>query len=226
MNEALSDMRLEEIIEKWGKRYSELLGINLSRARDDDIFKWFLASVLFGAPINESSALKTYRCFEKYDVLTPKAILKTGWDGLVKILDEGGYARYDFKTADKLLRIMQNLTEKYSGSLNLICEQVSDKTDLEKRLKALGKGVGSVTVSIFLRELRGIWSKADPKPTALVILAAENLRIIKKNASAEEALVQLKDYWSRNKVRDKSFIDFETALVRLGKKLRKASKTQ
>jgi hypothetical protein len=35
--------------------------------------------------------------------LTPKQILKTGWDDLVKILDEGGYTRYDFKTADRLL---------------------------------------------------------------------------------------------------------------------------
>ncbi|MCJ7633095.1 hypothetical protein MUP77_11975, partial [Candidatus Bathyarchaeota archaeon] len=62
-----------------------------------------LASLLFGAPITESSVVKTYNCFQKHGVLTPKQILKTGWDDLVKILDEGGYTRYDFKTADKLL---------------------------------------------------------------------------------------------------------------------------
>ena len=38
-------------------------------------------------------------------VLSPSKILETGWDGLVEILDEGGYTRYDFKTATKILEI-------------------------------------------------------------------------------------------------------------------------
>jgi hypothetical protein len=86
-----------------GQKYSEILGIDISEGKEDEVFKWFLASLLFGAPITESSVVKTYRCFLKHGVLTPSKILKTGWDDLVKILDEGGYTRYDFRTADKLL---------------------------------------------------------------------------------------------------------------------------
>jgi len=136
---------------------------------------------------------------------------------LVKILYEGGYKRYDFRTADKLLEVARNLTEKYSGSLCLIHSESSDAHDFENRLKNLGKGVGNVTVSIFLRELRNVWEKAEPNPTALVVLAAQELGIVKNDATAEEALEQLKAFWARNKIRGKSFVNFETALVTLGK---------
>ena len=220
----MKTQKLKELVEKFGEKYSGILGIDLSSGRDEEIFKWFLASVLFGAPITESSVIRTYRCFEKYDVLTPRRLLKTGWDGLVKILDEGSYTRYDFKTADKLLAVMQNLTEKYDGSLNLVHAKASDKLDLEIRLKALGKGIGDVTVSIFLRELRGVWEKADPNPTSLEILAAKELEIIKRDATAEDSLKQLKVFWTRNRVAGRSFVNFETALLRMGKDIRRKAK--
>lgn len=217
---------LEVFIEKFGKRYSEILGIDLSRGEDKEIFKWFLASILFGAPITEISVIKTYKCFEKYNVLTPRRIVETGWDGLVKILDEGSYTRYDFKTADKLLEVMKNLTERYSGSLTILYGEASDGHDLENRLKNLGKGIGDVTVSIFLRELRDVWEKADSKPTSLVILAAKKLEMIEEKANAERALKQLKDFWFKNKVKGKSFIHLETALLKFGKDLRRKRKAK
>jgi hypothetical protein len=208
------------LIEKQGQRYSELLGINLTHGDDKEVFRWFLAAVLFGAPITETSVIKTYKCFESHKVLTPEKILKTGWDGLVEILDEGSYTRYDYKTADKLLEVMGNLKIKYNGSLRLLHNQALDSSDLEKRLKELGKGIGDVTVSIFLRELRGVWSKADPKPTPLVVLAARSTWIT-RTESPEEALKKLKEFWNRNPVEGKSFVNFETALLRLGKDMRR-----
>jgi hypothetical protein len=145
--------------------------------------------------------------------------LETGWDDLVRILDEGSYTRYDFKTADKLLEVMKNLEGNYNGSLTLLNDKASDKQDLEKRLKKLGRGIGAVTVSIFLRELRNTWKNADPNPTSLVILAAEKLGIVRKD-SPENILKQLKNFWFGNKVEGKSFIHFETALLRFGKQFR------
>ena len=215
---------LKALVESQGQKYSEILGIDLSEGKEEEIFKWFLASLLFGAPITESSVIKTYRRFQQRGVLTPAQILKTGWDGLVKILDEGSYARYDFKTADKLLEVARNLTEQYNGSLCLIHSASSDARDLENRLKTLAKGVGNVTVSIFLRELRSIWKRADPNPTALVVLAAREFGIVKNEATAEQALEQLQAFWAKNRILEKSFVNFETALVRLGKDFRRRKK--
>ncbi len=207
---------VKTLIENFGKCYSEILSIDLSKSKDEEIFKWFLASILFGAPIRENAAIKTFNCFKKYALLNPEKILEAGWDGLVKILDEGSYTRYDFKTADKLLEVMQNLIERYYGSLTTLYNVASDKQDLENRLRNLGKGIGDVTVSIFLRELREVWKKTDPKPTILVIFAAEKLGII-KDRTPEDALIQLKTFWFKNKIVGKSFVNFETALLRLGK---------
>ncbi len=216
---------LSALIEKLGKRYSDVLDINVDSRDDAEIFKWFLATVLFGAPITESSVVKTYRCFEKRRVLTPKKIVQAGWNRLVEILDEGSYTRYDYKTADKLVLVMNNLLKMYNGNLNKLHSEAADSTDLEKRLKELGKGIGSITVSIFLRELRGVWSKADPKPTPHVVSAAKSLGII-KNETPEKALIELKNFWKRNSLRNKSFVNFETALLRWNKDQRRKKKSQ
>lgn len=204
------------LIQQFGQKYSDILGIDLKSEKKEEVFKWFLASILFGAPITESAVIKTYECFENYEVQTPEKILETDWDGLVVILDEGSYTRYDFKTADKLLAIMNKLMKEYGGDLNLLHERASNSHDLEKRLKDLGKGIGEVTVSIFLRELRGLWKKANPKPTPLVILAARNLGITKEENS-EKVLKDLKEFWKENAISGKDFVNFETALLRLGK---------
>ncbi|MBS7633325.1 hypothetical protein KEJ15_06890 [Candidatus Bathyarchaeota archaeon] len=62
----------------------------------------------------------------------------------------------------------------------LIHKQAADAKELENRIKELRKGFGDVAANIFLRELRGVWKKADSNPTSLVILAASELKILKK----------------------------------------------
>jgi len=196
-------LNLKEFVRRYGKPYSKLLGIDLESGRSGEAFKWFLASMLYGKPIRESSATKTYRCFEKRRILTPDKILKTGWDGLVSVLDEGGYTRYDFSTATKLLNIAQGLMKMYGGDLNRLHEVALDSRDLEVRIMALGKGIGPATTSIFLRDMRVIWLKADPKPTPLVRQAQKSLGI-----------KDLKLYARRSGL---NLVRLETALLRLAK---------
>ena len=205
---------IEKLISALGGKFSEKLGIDLSKGESTEIFKWFLASKLFGARIGTNIAIKTYREFERCGVLSPEKILETGWDGLVRILDDGGYVRYDFSTATKLLEIMKDLKKFYHGDLNELHEMVDDEDDLEDLLKGLGRGIGDVTVNIFLRELRPVWKMANPAPSELVILAAINLGFI---SQMEEPLFALKKFWTLNKIPGNDFSDFEAALLRLGK---------
>jgi endonuclease III len=150
--------------------YSEELGIDLTTPAGR--FKWFLASILFGARISEKIASNTYEEFEKAGADTAEKILSAGWDELVRILDEGGYVRYDESTATNLLNIMADLKERY-GSLEDLYEQSSDTKDLEKRLQDF-KGIGPVTAQIFLRELRGVWD-VDPEASKRAEKAAKYL---------------------------------------------------
>lgn len=210
--------KLKRLIESLGSRFSSAIGIDLSSGDKREVFKWFLASILFGARISETIVINTYRAFEEEGVLSPEDILDTGWDGLVELLDRGGYVRYDFKTATKLLDVCRSLVERYKGDLNILHSMSTDEGDLEERLKALGKGIGDVTVNIFLREMRGIWKKAEPLSSEIVIMAAKNTGIIPEEIKDKKEILRLLMYkWNSEGMKMKDFPDFEAALLRLGK---------
>ena len=196
-------MELEDFVQKYGEPFSKLLGIDLQSRRKEEIVKWFLASVLYSKPIRESTATLTYKTFEAYGAVDVEGILSTGWDGLVRILDEGGYTRYDFSTATKLLEAFGHLKSQYASDLWNLYDRSSGGLELEKRLKGLGKGIGDTTVSIFLRDMRHIWPKAHPNPSPLMRLAMGELGIDDLAETAKRSGVDA--------------VKLETALLRLGK---------
>jgi len=137
-----------------GKIAARDLGINLKSKKEKELFKWFLACLLFGKPIQQEVAKRTYFEFEKAKLFSPDKILKAGWNKLVKILDKGHYVRYDFSTADKLLEICRELKQKY-GSLTNLIKSAKNKKELERKLQGF-KGIGPVTVRIFLEEMKKV----------------------------------------------------------------------
>jgi endonuclease III len=168
--------------------YSDELSLDLTKA--EDRFKWFLASVLFAKRIRAETAKETYLDFEQEELTSPDAILQAGWDRLVEVLDSSGYTRYDFSTAANLLGIAKALKERY-GSLERLHTMSDSPRDLERRLQEF-KGVGPVGVNIFLRELRGIWEKARPKPSSMAVRTAERIGLdIEDVERYESQLVRL-----------------------------------
>lgn len=207
------------LLKRMPGRFSTELGLTLARDRPRDLFLWFLAAVLYGARISGTIAVHTHAEFVRRDLVTPEQLIKTGWDGLVEVLDAGGYVRYDYKTATKLLEVMHTLVDRYSGDLNRLHDMATDARDVERRLKALGKGIGEVTVEIFLRELRGVWLKADPPVSPLAALAANHLWLWEPHMTGTEFSRSdaLKRCWVDNGIKGKQVSDFESALVRLGR---------
>ncbi len=212
------------LVDTLGGRFSKSLGIDLASGDAREIFKWFIAAMLFGARISEALAMRTYHEFVRAGLTTPQQILERGWDGLVTVLDRGGYVRYDFKTATKLLEVVGHLLELYGGDLTALHAAAESPTDLEQRIRTLGKGIGDVTVNIFLREMRGVWDKADPLPSDLVMGAARSREFIP--VSMTDQRVALRLLISRWLVEGKAvgdFPDFEAALLRLGLQQRRAA---
>lgn len=196
---------LKALLKKFGRTFSAELGINLKTSSKEEVFKWFLASILFGARITETIAKHTHQAFARHKLLTPEKIKQAGMRKLISLMGEGGYVRYDGVTSRRLIGISEKLIEEYDGDINKIHQKAKDSRDLERLLQEF-KGIGSTTTNIFLRELRGIWEKANPGISKFVKLAAKNLGI--KDVSV---------YWEKNKVRGYSFVQFEAALLRLGK---------
>jgi hypothetical protein len=157
--------------------YSEELGIDLAKRSDDAYFRWFLASLLFGARISETTAKNTYRSFIRHGLTTPQKILKAGFDFLVyPVMREGGYVRYDGRKSTQVLRDCDMLIADYGGRLSRLHDAARDAAKLEERLLAF-YGVGPVTMNIFLRELRPFWTKANPDPLPAVERLAKRLSI-------------------------------------------------
>lgn len=138
------------------------LGIDLDSHKEGELFKWFLACLLFGKPIQQQVARQAYVEFEKEGLTTSDAILDAGWDKLVKVLDQGHYVRYDFSTATKLLDVCKAVKEQYGSLTNLLNEatkgkQSKSRQDLSRRLQAI-KWIGPKTAEIFLRDVRKAYS--------------------------------------------------------------------
>lgn len=200
-------------------RFSLELGLNLSSRRRSDLFLWFLAALLYGARISGSIVARTHAEFIRRGLTSPEEIVKAGWERLVEALDAGGYARYDFKTATKLLEVMAHLIDQYAGDLQRLHDIARDGCDVETRLKALGKGIGNVTVQIFLRELRPQWPKSQPALSPLSVLAGEELGFWPRAEGREGGATvdRLRILWKAAGVKGRSFSDCESGLVRLGR---------
>ena len=137
------------------KIYAEELGIDLSSKQEAEYFKWFLACLLFGKPIQQEVAKRTYFEFVNDGLTNPDAIIQAGWDKLVEILDKGHYVRFDYSTATKLLDVCRALKEKYGTITNLL-KQGQSMDELSSRLQEF-KGIGQKTAEIFLRDIRPVF---------------------------------------------------------------------
>lgn len=199
-----------------GEPYHLQLGINLKGKRSEELFKWLVASFLFGARISEQIAARTFKQLERDGLLNPKRMISAGWSKLVESLDRGGYVRYDFSTADRLLLLSSELLRSYGGDLNRLHELAKGPEELERKLKEF-KGVGEVTANIFLRELRGIWPKANPPLRPPAVEAARNLGLT-RSKDGKGALEELLKLWRRRRAPRGEFVSLETALLRLGRR--------
>ena len=132
------------------------LGIDISQG-EGELFKWFIASFLFGKRIQQDIAADAYRVIvEKHKRDTPRKIGNCSWQELVDMLGEGHYVRYDESTAERLLKLSDKLNNEYGGKLGNIREQSKDRKELEKRLGEF-EGIGPKTVEIFMREAEKVW---------------------------------------------------------------------
>jgi len=162
----------QRLIASLGGRYSQELGIRLE-PDDAAVDEWFLASTLFGTRISAELAMRTYRELARAGVRTVADTRTRTWDELVALLDAGGYARYDFRTATRLQQLAGDVHDRLAGTVTTLAV-VDDPRRLESELDRL-PGWGPTTVRIFLRELRGVWPGAQPAIDDRTARAARHL---------------------------------------------------
>lgn len=137
--------------------HAEDFGLDVTSG-DDDMFRWFLLSYLFGKPIQSTVAANTWKLFIARRFDSPWAIRDIPRRQLVGLLDEGKYTRYDEVTARGLQTCMEQLIRDYEGSLMLMYESSETEEEFAKRLQTL-YGVGPKTAEIFMREMEELFAR-------------------------------------------------------------------
>ncbi|MBI3889237.1 DNA methylase [Candidatus Saccharibacteria bacterium] len=137
--------------------HAEDFGLDVTSG-DDDLFRWFLLSYLFGKPIQSKVAANTWQLFIERKIDTPWAILEMRPRALVQLLDEGKYTRYDEVMTRALRTCMEQLIQMYDGSLMLMLESSETEDEFSKRLQKL-YGVGPKTAEIFMRETEELFAR-------------------------------------------------------------------
>lgn len=130
------------------------LGLETGLAAGDEgaLFKWLVASLLFGKPIQQRIAEQAYRVIvEQQQRDTPRKLSQCSKSELVRLLGQAHYVRYDFSTAERLLQLCQRLTRDYDGQVSQIRQQSANREEFEARLSAFN-GIGPKTIEIFMRQ--------------------------------------------------------------------------
>ena len=165
-----------------GGRYSAELGIDLD-AGEAEVERWFVAATLFGARIPARVAERTFGVLAAAGLARIGQMRHVPTDDLIAMLDAGGYARYDFRTAARLLELSEIIDERYDGQVAVIGRRFAAYPALRAALDVL-PGWGPVTIRLFLRELRGVWPGADPPPDERALAAAQHLGLLAGRSDA------------------------------------------
>jgi endonuclease III len=192
-----------------GGRYSAEAGIDVD-AGDGEVERWFVASTLFGTRISAAIAQRTFAVLDAAGLVRIARARDFSWDDLVALLDEGGYTRYDFRTATRLHALADVVGDRYGGRVTEIGRRHRSYPRLRAALDDL-PGWGPVTVEVFLRELRGVWLGAQPPPDPRAVRAARHLGLI-TGADADRVLGEL---LAISRAADLDVRDLESSLVRL-----------
>ena len=163
-----------------GGLYSAELGIDVD-AGDAEVERWFLAATLFGTRISAHVAERTFRELEAAGLTRIGQARTVPAAKLVGLLDAGGYARYDFRTAARLHRLSEMVCDRFGGQIAAISHAYSSYPELHVALDAL-PGWGAVTIRLFLRELRGVWPGAEPPLDERAATAARHLGLLPSGA--------------------------------------------
>lgn len=69
---------IKTILNEFGGTFAKELNTALSSLREGELFKWFLAAILYGGPIPEKTASKTFQIFAQRKINSPAKLINIG----------------------------------------------------------------------------------------------------------------------------------------------------
>ncbi|WP_201787503.1 HhH-GDP family DNA glycosylase [Wenjunlia vitaminophila] len=144
------------LLERCGETYAAEAGIRL-RDTPASLYQLLVLAHLLSARIKADIAVDAARALFAHGLRDPKRMAQATWQERVDALGEGGYRRYDERTATQLGNEAEMLLERYGGDLRRMRAEGDPKELLQQF-----PGIGPVGVDIFLREAQAVWPEYAP----------------------------------------------------------------
>ncbi|MGR8007028.1 endonuclease [Streptomyces hypolithicus] len=165
---------LDALLDTYGTTYATEAGIPL-RDKPQPLYQLLVLSHLLSARIRASVAVAAARALFAHGIRNPRRMADATWQQRVDALGEGGYRRYDERTATQLGDGAGLLIDEYGGDLRRLRREADGDTEtLGAGLRRM-PGVGPAGADIFLREVQAVWPETAPYLDAKALQGAERL---------------------------------------------------
>ncbi|MFB8420032.1 endonuclease [Streptomyces albidoflavus] len=162
------------LLDRHGSTYAREAGITL-KDTPQPLYQLLVLSSLLSARIRASVAVAAARALFHDGMRNPRTMADASWQERVDALGEGGYRRYDERTATQLGDGAELLLDEHRGDLRQLREEADgDERTLVQGLRET-PGMGPAGADIFLREAQAVWPEYAPHFDGKALQGAERL---------------------------------------------------
>ncbi|MFD7943468.1 endonuclease [Streptomyces sp. NPDC059744] len=165
---------VEILLSRYGTTYAAEAGIQL-RNTSQPLYQLLVLSDLLSARIRASVAVAAARALFAHGMRSPERMIEATWQQRVDALGEGGYQRYDERTATQLGDGAQLLLVEYGGDLRRLRKEADGDLDILRVGLRRTPGMGPAGADIFVREVQAVWPETAPFLDAKALQGAEKL---------------------------------------------------
>ncbi|MER5611959.1 endonuclease [Streptomyces sp. NPDC002215] len=165
---------VDTLLARCGTTYAAEAGIRL-RNTPQPLYQLLVLSDLLSARIRASVAVSAARALFAHGMRSPRRMAAATWQQRVDALGEGGYRRYDERTATQLGEGAQLLLADYGGDLRRLREEADGDLDALRAGLRRTPGIGPAGADIFVREVQAVWPEVAPFVDGKALQGAERL---------------------------------------------------
>ncbi|WP_406382158.1 endonuclease [Streptomyces sp. NBC_01618] len=165
---------VEVLLDRYGTTYAAEAGIRLRNA-PQPLYQLLVLSDLLSARIRASVAVAAARALFAHGLRSPDRMIGATWQERVDALGEGGYRRYDERTATQLGDGAELLLVEYGGDLRRLRKEADGDLDILRSGLRRTPGMGPAGADIFVREVQAVWPEAAPFLDGKALQGAEKL---------------------------------------------------
>ncbi|HCA86539.1 MAG TPA: endonuclease [Streptomyces sp.] len=187
-----NDELVRALLDEQGRTYADEAGIRL-KDTPQSLYQLLVLSLLLSARIRADIAVASARALFAAGMRDARRMADATWQQRVDALGEGGYRRYDERTATQLGDGAELLLDRYGGDLRRLRAAAGGggsggssgggkgsgggggDVEEEKALLQEFPGIGPTGADIFLREAQGVWPELRPYIDSKALAGAERV---------------------------------------------------